>query len=190
MIYMRHKCVALLVLTALGLTGSAADYENAKQKLDRIANDEATRGSTTALTTAEVNALVSGEIESRGLEGVREPKVDLGADKGTWSGIVNFEKLPQLESLRSNFLLRSVLKGESPISATLSLKSAGGKATVDVERVSVGETVFEGSTLGFLVQKVILSDYPEVELGEPFDLEHEVEYIKLAPDGIRIKIKD
>ena len=181
---------ALLFSTAFIVYGSAAEYESAKQKVEQIANDEVTRGAVITLSNSEVDALVQGAILEQGLDGVRNPKVKLENDRGTWSGIVDFEKLPQLESLRNNFLLSSLLKGESPITATLRLVSAAGKATVDVEKVVVGETTFEGSTLGFLVQRVILNDYPEIELGEAFDVEHNVEQIKLMSSGIRIKIKD
>jgi len=187
---MRSTSLALLLLTALALAGSDGMYESAKQKIERIASDQAERGSTVTLSTAEVNALVNGKIREEGIEGVRNPKVVLAGGKGTWSGIVDFEKLPQLESLRNNFLLSSLLKGESPIAATLTMTSGAGQATVDVESVTIGETTFEGSTLGYLVQAVILDDYPEVELGKPFELEHNVERIDLKPSGIAVKIRN
>jgi len=187
---MVHTFLVLLFSTALVLSGSDGVFENAKQKVEQIVNDETAPGSVVNLSNEEVDALVKGAIKEKKLDGVRDPKVTLENDKGTWSGIVNFEKMPQLESLRSNFLLSSILKGESPITATLTLVSGGGKATVDVDKVTIGDTEFTGRTLGFLVQNLILSDYPDIVLGEPFELEHNVEQIKLMPSGIRVKIKD
>lgn len=187
---MVHTFLALLFTTALVLSGSDGVYENAKQKVERIVDDEAAPGSVINLSNEEIDALVKGAIKEKNLEGVHDPKVTLGVDQGTWSGIVNFEQMPQLEKLRSNFLLSSILKGESRITATLTLVSGGGKATVDVKRVTIGDTEFQGRTLGFLVQSLVLSDYPGIELGEPFELEHNVEQIKLTPSGIRIKIKN
>ena len=86
---MRSTSLALLLLTALALAGSDGMYESAKQKIERIASDQAERGSTVTLSTAEVNALVNGKIREEGIEGVRNPKVVLAGGKGTWSGIVD-----------------------------------------------------------------------------------------------------
>ena len=55
--------------------------------------------------------------------------------------------------------------------------------------MTIGETKFEGRTLGFLVKQLVLKDFPEAELGKPFDLEHNVDSIKLRSSGITIKMK-
>ena len=107
-----------------------------------------------------------------------------------WSGVVDFDKIPELQQYKSNFLLGSILTGSSRVSATASLVSSGGQATLDVKHVTVGETKFEGGTLGFLIKHVVLSDHPNIELGEPFDLKHNVESITLAPAGITFNIKN
>ncbi len=182
--------IALLCLTPLLVSGSDALYEDARSKVDEIVNNQAARGATIRLSEAEVNALVRGEIRKQRIDGVTDPKVVLGEDRGTWSGMVDFAKVPQLEDLRQNFLLRSVLKGTSPVSATVLLTSGDGMATVDVESVTIGEATFEGRTLGFLVEQVILADFENAKIGQPFALEHNVERIKLRPGGIDIKMKD
>jgi hypothetical protein len=188
---MRLAFLTLFLSTALILSGSDDLYNVANQKVDSIANDTAPSGSTITLSNEEVNALLIGRLREDGIEGtgVKNAKIVLGEDTGSWSGIVDFAKLPQLESLRNNFLLSSLMKEAKPVSASMTMTSAAGKATLDVTQVTIGETKFQGSTLGFLVKQLVLKDYPEAKLGEPFDLEHNVNSIKLRSSGITIKMK-
>ena len=178
---------ALLVWTALLALGSTPEYDSAKQKIEKISSDEAPRGSTTTLTPAEVNAYVRGQAAEEAPDGLKEIKVELRQAALTWSGLVNFAKLPALEGLGSNWLLSRILQGEKPVVIEARLQSAGGKATVDVDSVTISETKFEGRTLDFLVEKLLASFQPDAKIGEPFDLKHNVEYVRLRPTGIVIK---
>lgn len=187
---MRFTLHILFVTTALLLSGSDDLYMVADQKLDQIAENRVSRGAIVHLTPAEVNALVRGKIAEEGVEGITNPIATLGEDSATWSGLVDFGRLPQLAKYKNNFLLSSLLKDAKQVEAAIGLISANGQATIDVKHVTIGETRFEGSTLGFLVQQVVLKDYPDAKLGEPFDLEHNVESIKLRSSGITVKIKD
>ena len=188
---MRLAFLALLFTTALILSGSDDVYSGANKKVEQIVNDEAPKGSTIQLTTVEVNALLLGKLREEGIEGdgVKDAKIVLGEDTGDWSGIVDFGQLPQLEKYKNNFLLGSLLKEAKPVNASMKLTSAGGQATLDVTQVTIGESKFEGNTLGFLVKQLVLSDFPGAELGVPFDLEHGVESIKLRSVGITIKMR-
>ena len=186
---MRTVAIAGLA-AACALLGADALYESANRKVEQIVADQAPPGSTIHLSPDEVNALVRGKIREKKIDGIRNPRVELGEGRGTWSGVVEFGKLPQLASLRDSFLVGSLLQDSKPVSATLRLESGGGKATIDVEQVTIGETQFTGSVLGFLVEKLILDDFPNAKLGEPFELEHNVDQIRIQPDGIFIKIKN
>ena len=178
---------ALLLWTALGVLGSTPEYDSAKQKIDKISSDQAPRGSTTVLTPAEVNAYVQGQAAEEAPEGLKNIKVELRQGALTWSGLVNFAKLPKLESLSSNWLLSRILQGEKPVVIQARLKSAGGKATVDVDSVSISDTKFEGRTLDFLVERLLASFQPDAKIGEEFPLKHNVEYVRIQPTGILIK---
>ena len=188
----RYSGMLVLTLALPGLALQAADevFEQAKQKADRIVEDSTEPGETIVFSEAEANALMLGGLAEQGMEGVSEAKIDLDEDAGTWSGVVDFDKLPQLAPYKSNFLIGSILKGSAPVSASASLKSSGGQAVIDVTQVTIGETKFEGGTLGFLVKSLILSNHPELKLGEPFDLDHNVDSIKLSGDGITFRIKE
>ncbi len=178
------------IAAAAMLVGGDGLYQQANQKVEQIVADKAPPGSTIHLSPEEVNALVRGKIREKKIEGITDPRVELGEGRGTWSGVVEFGKLPQLAALQDNFLIGSFLQGAKPVSATLRLESGGGQATIDVEQVKIGDKEFSGSVLGFLVEKLILDDFPNARLGEPFELEHNVEEIRIQPDGILIKIKN
>ncbi len=180
---------ALLLLTGFTLSGSSADYENAREKITLIAGDKAPRGETIFFTPAEVQAYTRGEFRRQKVQGVRDVNVKLGEDLITWSGLINFARIPQLASLSSNWLLSGLLQGEKPLVVVLHLVSGAGKATINVEKVVISDTTFEGGALDFLVEKLILADYPEASIGEPFELEHNVEQIRVRSSGIRVKIR-
>ncbi len=183
--------LAIIGIAAAGvLCAGNGLYESANQKVERIIAERAAPGSTIHLSLEEINALVRGKIREKKIEGISNPRVELGEGRGTWSGTVEFAKLPQLASLRDNFLVGSLLQGSKPVAATLRLQSGGGRATIDVEQVKIGDTEFSGSILGFLVEKLVLDDFPNAKIGEPFPLEHNVDEIRLRPDGILIKIKN
>lgn len=182
--------LAMFFSATLLLSGLDDLFAGAKQKVDQIVEDKASPGETVSLSTAEVNALFQEGLKENGVEGVRDAKIELAQDTGTWSGVVDFDKVPQLAPFKNNFLLSSILKGSSPVSATAGLVSSGGQATVDVKQVTIGGTKFEGGTLGFLVKQIVLHDHPDIALGEPFNLDHNVESIKLTALGILVKIKN
>lgn len=182
--------LTMSMLAGLVLNGADPAYVRAKEKVESIANDKASRGSTITLSPEEVNALARGEVRNQGIDGVQNPRVALGNGTATWSGLVNFAKVPQLQSLSSNWLLKSVLEGEKPVSFTVNLESAGGRATLNVQELVISETKFEGGLLDFVVEKLVLSSFPKAKIGEPFDLEHNVEQIRLQPSGVAIKIRN
>lgn len=186
---MKFLSITLVFTTALCLPGSDDLYRTANQKVESIANEQAPRGSTITLSSEEVNALVRGKIREKKLEGVRDPRVDLSEGGGIWSAVVEFGKLPQLERLRNNFLLSGVLKGEKPVTTEIEMHSGGGQATIDVKHVTIGETRFEGRVLAFLVESLILSDFPDAKIGEPFPLKHHVDQIKIRPGGLAVTLR-
>jgi hypothetical protein len=187
---LRGFVVGLLIAAPLTVSGADDLFTVAKQKVDRIVTDNASPGETISLSTAEINALFQRSLQERKVEGVDGATIKFASDTGTWAGTVDFDKLPALQKYRNNFLLTNVLRGSAPVSATTSLVSASGQATIKVTEVTVGKTKFEGNTLGFLVKDIVLNEDPDIELGKPFDLKHNVESIKLAPQGIAIKISN
>ena len=178
-----------LLWTGLALPGSTAEYQSAKEKIDLITEEKATRGSTVHFSASEINAFAAGEAAAKAPDAIKDLKVELGAGRFTWTGIVNFAKLAESDdmSMTASLFLR-MLKGEKPVTIKALWKSSGGKATVEVESVQVEETEMEGATLAFIVEPLLASNIENAKVGEPFDLEHHVERIQLTPNGIDVKL--
>lgn len=182
--------VALFTWTSLALSGSNPDYESAEAKIQQVREEQVPRGKTVRLSVAEVNAYVRGKAEAELGGGLKDINVQLGYGAVTWRSLIDFTKLPELESLSSNWLLGRLLAGEKPVTVEARVVSGGGMATVEVDSVEISGTRFEGDTLGFLVDQLMRIIDPDIKAGEPYELDHNIERIDVRPDGVTVKIAD
>lgn len=115
--------------------------------------------------------------------GVRSPRVQLhGGNVATGHAVINFLKLRNASGKASNWLMRKLLDGERDVSVTARIRSAAGKATVDVQRVEIGGVPIEGATLDFVIRNYLIPNYPEAKIGRPFELRYRVERLEVAKD--------
>ncbi len=81
----------------------AADplFERAWNKLDSIDSGRARPGSVVEFTAAEWNAWVQVRVPQL-VEGVRNPRIELGTGTATGSALVDFLKMRQAEGIATN----------------------------------------------------------------------------------------
>lgn len=180
--------VSLATLVAVGVLLATTPYESAKRKIELIGNDLAPRGSAIALTPLELAAYAKGEIARSGEDGIRDPQVKLGDGVATAMALIDFNKLMDSSGKSPNWLLAKLLEGEKPVTATIRMESAKGMATVHVERVEISGLTLDGSALQFLIKQVFLPRYPTAKIGEPFELGHNMQEIKVRPASVMVKI--
>lgn len=180
--------LVLLLSTALAPAGSNSDYIRAAEKIDLIVADRAPGGSTISLSSEEINAYARGELAKAEVEGIRDTKVELGEALVTASALVDFARLSQARGGASGWLVSRLLSGEQPVSVTVRVQSKGGQARVDIERVEISGLQLEGDMLDLLVDNFFLARYPDAVIGEPFELEHNIEEIRVRPARVDIKI--
>lgn len=178
--------LAILVVTLS--SGSKSDYLSAKQKFDLIEQDRLKPGSKVTLTQRELNAYVEAELPHSVPEGVRNPKVELGAGWASGAALVDFVKLRQAQGKPPGWLMAKLLEGEHAVNVTVRITSGAGKATVDVERVEVGGVAIEGRMLEFLIRNYLIPIYPDAKVGEPFTLGHRIERVDVKPSVATILI--
>lgn len=181
---------SLFLLTVSALASSSPDYLSAKKKLDQISEDDARRGSTINLSLREVNAFAVGEAAEQAPGAFRNLKIGLGNGSVHWYATVNFAKLAESEhtSMTAALMLR-MLEGEKPLDIKARVRSSGGKATVLVDSVTIDGTPMEGAMLNFMVAQLLTANIEGATVGEPFDLEHNVEQILITPTGVDLKIR-
>ena len=117
------------------LLAASSDYLSAKRKFDLIESEKLRPGSRVNLSSRELNAYVANEIVEASLQGVREPKLELGDGLASGTALIDFLKLRQSSGKSSGWMMSKLLAGERPVRVTAHIKSGSGRAEVDVDRV-------------------------------------------------------
>jgi hypothetical protein len=180
--------LAILAVPLL-VHSSRSDYTSAQRKFDLIENDRLRPGSKVTLSQREINAYVEQEAPQVVPQGLREPKLELGAGMATGSAVVDFLKLRSAQGKPPGWLMRQLLQGEHPVTVTAQIESGGGRATVNVQRVEVSGVVIEGRMLDYLIQNYVLPYYPEAKVGEPFEMSHRIDRIDIQPTRVDVILK-
>jgi hypothetical protein len=116
--------------------------------------------------------------------------VVLGDGKATGIALIDFLKLRHARGVESGWIMRQLLKGERPVKVTTRIESGQGRATVHLERVEISGVPISGSALDFLVDKFLLTLYPEAKIGRPFELQHRVDRVEIRPAEVRFVVKN
>jgi hypothetical protein len=175
--------IALLCLATLG--AAPDDYVSAKQKFDSIENGRLKAGSRVELSVRELDAYAEREVP----EGVRNPRLQLpAAGMATGIAMVDFGKLRRALGFQTGWLMSKLLDGDRPVSVTARIHSAGGRATVDLERVEISGVAIDGRTLDFLIENILLPLYPNAVVGRPFELGHRIEKVDVGPGAAAVLI--
>jgi hypothetical protein len=183
----KWACPILFVaVAAAGIAPAFDNYDSARQKFGLIESERLRPGARVTLTYPELDAWVAHEAPN----GVRNPHLQV-TPRGSVTGtaIVDFVKVRRAQGQEPGWFMRKLLEGERPVSVTARIRSSGGIATVDVERVEISGVVIDGSTLDFLIQNVLLPLYPDAAVGRPFELGHRIERLDLAPTAVAVVIK-
>ncbi len=180
------------VLLALTFAGAApaADplFESAWNKLDRIESGQAKRGSVIVFTQAEINAWARTRVPQL-LDGIRDPRVQLGKSTATGSAFIDILKVRQGEGLNTNPLVAKLIEGERPFKLSIRLESGGGRATAYLTAAEISSVNVPRPVLDFLVKDVFLPLFPDAKIGQPFDLRDNIERIDIRPESVRVQMK-
>ncbi len=161
------------------------EYSSAQQKIDSIESGSLRAGSRVHLTYPELAAWVAHEAPA----GVRNPQIRAAIPGvATGTALVDLGKLRRSQGDEPGWLMAKLLDGERPVSVTARIRSAGGRATVDVQRVEISGLVIDGSTLDFLIRNVLLPIYPNAAIGRPFELGDRIERFDIRPSGVAVVI--
>lgn len=176
------------VLFAASLGAAYSDYQSAQDKFDRIESDRLRAGSRVELTASELTAYVEHTVPTV-TEGVRNPRLQLvGPEVAKATALIDFAKVQRSQGHPPGWLMSKLLEGERPVSVTARIRSSGGHATVDVQRVEISGIVIDGRTLDFLIDNILLPLYPNAVVGRPFELGHRIERLDVEPRGVGVVI--
>ena len=180
----------LLLLAVSVLLGSRAEYLNVQRKFQQIEKKQVRPGQRVPISAQELNAYVEAELPKVAPPGVRQPVVNLlGNNRASGAALIDFVKLRSAQGKPPSWLIRKLLEGEHEVEVTARVRSAGGKATVDVERVEVAGLPISGGALDFLIQNYLVPNYPEAKIGKPFELKYGMDRIEVTPGTAYVIMK-
>jgi len=180
----------LFLLAAAALVLPAADpaYQTAQSKVDKLMNGQWKPGEVVFFTPAEINAWVAVEVPESVPQGIRDTRIELGTDTASASAMVDFTKIQQSRGKSVGFAA-AMFQGDRPLKISIRVASSGGKITVFLTRVEISSVSMEGAGLDFLIKTFFLPLYPDAKIGEPVDLDYNIDHLEIRPDGLRIAIK-
>ena len=185
---MNGRLFLVFALAAALLFPAVSDYQVIVHKFSLIEHDRLKPGSRVILTPQELNAYARQEVAEVAADGVRDPKLDLGAGTATASAFIDFGKLRRAEGKPPGALMSYLLDGERPVTITARIRSSAGTATVDVQSVQISGVVIEGRLLDFLIRNYLLPAYPDAKVGQPFELGHHIEKLDVQPSAVGVLI--
>jgi hypothetical protein len=179
---------AVLGIGAACLSAADPAFERAWNKLDLIESGRARPGSVFVFTPAEMNAWARARVPQE-IEGVRDPRIELGNGAATGYALIDFVKMRQGEGIPTNPLLARLISGERPVKVTVRLASAAGRCTAYLTGMEINGVSASGQVLDALVNWFFKPLFPGAKINEPFDLRDGIERIEVRPDGVRVAMK-
>lgn len=187
---MRRLLTVLILLTASVAVASRTEYLSVVRKFQAMDKAQYRPGTSVSLSSGELNSYVQTELETIAPVGVRNPKVELiGGNQATGRALIDFVKLRSAQGKPPNFFIRTLLEGEHEVAVTTRIRSGGGTATVDLQRVEVAGIPIEGRALDYVIQNYLLPKYPDVKIGQPFQLPARVDRIEVTPGAAHVVMR-
>ena len=181
--------VLFTLCLAAGLVASVAqDAASVSRKFTLIEKERVAPGSKVVLGKDELNAYVRREIRTVVPEGVREPRLELGENRATGFAYIDFPKLKASMGEPMGWFASRLLAGERSVQVEALIRSGGGRATVDVQRVEINGVSISGKTLDYLIRNFLWSYYPEAKVGKPFELAHRIDRLEVQPGQVNVVI--
>ncbi len=178
-----------LLFAASCLWAADPQASSVTRKLDIIESGKAKPGAIYVFPVAALNAWARVKVPEVVPQGVREPRLELGANRATGYALVDFLKVRQGAGEETSWLVSKLIEGEKHVKVTARIQSARGHATVYLERVEIGGLAVSGSTLDFLIHNFFMPIYPNAKIDEPFQLADRIDHIVVTPTEARVYIK-
>jgi hypothetical protein len=183
---MTRAALAVFAAACPLLAGAVAD--SVQRKIDLIQRDSVPRGAVVVLGRDELNVYVRNQIAQSFRQGIRGARLDLDFSRATGSANIDFPKLGQAMGKPLGWLLSWLLAGERRVQVEAHVRSGGGRAVVDLDRVEVSGFSISGAALDYLIRNFVRPYYPDAIIGRPFPLAHHVERLEVRPTEVRVVI--
>jgi hypothetical protein len=183
-----RRLFPLAIAIAPALLAADPLFERAWNKLDAIESGRARPGSVIVFTPAELNAWAQARVPQM-VDGIRNPRIELGTNTAAGSVLVDFLKMRQSEGVATNPVLATLIDGERPLKVSVRVDSGGGRCTVHLTRVEISGIAATGPVLDLLISVFFRPLFPDAKIGQPFEMGDNIDRIEVRPAGVRVNIK-
>jgi hypothetical protein len=160
-----------------------------RAKIHQIESGKARPGAIFTFSAKDLNAYARSELPQIAPEGVRQPRLELGSGTASAYALIDFLRLRQNQGSATPWLIAKLIEGERPVKVEARIQSAGGRATVYLQRVEISGLAVTGSTLDFLVSNFFQPLFPNAKINEAFELSDRVDRIEVSPTQARVLIR-
>ena len=186
---MRFILTACLLATSLAASAPISDHLRCKQKIETIVTGKAARGSRISFSPSELNALLNQEVLQIIPGGARDARVDLGYGTASGSATVNFLKLMQARGQTPGWLMTKLVDGWKPLKGTVRMRSGNGWLQVDIDHAELSGVTIPAFLIEFVVRQFVLPYSPDLKIGQPFALKHNIDRLELQPAGFVVVMR-
>jgi hypothetical protein len=171
--------VRALFLASAALLGAGVveEYQSAKRKALLIETDKVPPQGSVFFTPGEVNAYAAEEARREVPDGLRNPKITLGAGTARGTALIDFAKVQTARGEPPGLLLGWLLRGERQVTVDVAFQSSHGTARVDVQSVTVGSATLSGRALDLVIEYYVMPRFPDAAIGRPFELRHNIRQV-------------
>jgi hypothetical protein len=179
-----------LVASAVAVGAVAYEPQSVRRKIDLLEHGHPPAGTRIQFSSAELNSWIVDEAHTRVPQGVRNLRLQFGADRANGYGDIDFLKLRQAATGESpGWLMKNLFSGERPVKVSVRFQSAKGRARVDVERVEISGILMEGPALDFVIETFVRPTFPYAIVSEWFDLQYGVDHASVTPVAVTLFIR-
>ena len=174
----------MLIAAAAPLMASALSPEAsiaARDKFNRVVEDQMRPGETIVITEEELNSYVKYDYAPSIPQGVRGLMVKIHDGSAVVQAVVDFAKVSAGGS--GNFLIR-MLGDNKPVISRVIFASSNGMVRVDVDSMQVSGTEMAGMLTTWLVNSFIAPQTDGFELAKRVPLQHNLDQLNLEPGRI------
>jgi hypothetical protein len=177
------------VLSLGTLCAADSVFQRAQAKIGLIEDDLARPGSRIWISTEELNAYARVAAVENVPRGLREPRVILGHGTAVGSAWIDLVKVLELKGQTLNPLVAWLLSGDRQVIGSASVQTGRGQATILLHEVTISGVTAKGAVLQLLVDNFLLPLFPDVKIGQPFPLKHNMERFEISPQGVNVIIR-
>jgi hypothetical protein len=189
MVMMQWVTLGFVLTSVLGSVHASPSHLSCKRKIASIVEGKAAPGSRIVFTKPELDAFLNEEVIQIIPGSVYGAHVELGYGRATGGANVDFVRLLQARGASPGWLFAKMFQGWKPVRASARMESSGGRATFYLEQLELSGVTVPNMMVDFVMRHFAERYSPDMRLGKPFALKHQIDRLELSPSGFAVVMR-